>query len=417
MERSIELNRAQVIRTVALLLLVVNACSDSGGPDVVDPEPTRRLIAGERVACALTAAGLVSCWGQNTDFWDYAVSPATHAGSGVPNPADVPVLASLARGVGTHYCGIASSQNAVCWARGGVGQLGGGVFGNIGNPSNIVTGGIKWADIAVGRLTTCGVSDTGIGYCWGFNQQGEAGSASIALGGATFAPHPVDGGHTFKTIATGWLHTCGITIAGAAYCWGSNSHGQLGIGTADTIRYRTPMPVSGGLTFSRITLGSRYTCGLTTDGAAYCWGTNGTGQLGVGTLLQRTTPSAVHGDRKFWQIVASSGFADGAFETPPIPLQGGVGHTCALTRDGKPYCWGWNGNGELGDGTNFDRLTPTAVAGELTLNTIAVGGAYTCGMQDNKVWCWGSNRFGQLGSEDPSPALAPRVVMAPFNTR
>jgi alpha-tubulin suppressor-like RCC1 family protein len=303
----------------------------------------------------------------------------------------------------------------VCWARGGVGQLGGGTFGAAGNPAVTVASDLHWTAISVGRLTTCGLSESGTGYCWGINQHGEVGASTVAIGASSSSPVPVEGGLTFKAIATGWLHACGITTAGAAYCWGANNSGQLGSG-ADTLDRRSPTAVSGGLTFTQISLGSRYTCGLTTDGSAYCWGDNGTGQLGDGTLTARVTPTPVAGGRKFSQIAAGSGFAAGANAIPPVPLQGGSGHTCALTTAGQPYCWGWNGDGEIGDGTTVDKLTPTAVGGGLTFGTIAVGGAYSCGMQGDNVWCWGSNRNGQIGrfGDGSLPVTAPVRVLSPF---
>jgi hypothetical protein len=99
-----------------------------------------------------------------------------------------------------------------------------------------------------------------------------------------------------ETISTGWFHTCGLTTEGQAYCWGYNWVGQLGTGGGHSF---TPTAVSGGLVFTQISAGRYHTCGLTTEGQAYCWGYNFHGQLGDGTMTNRSTPTPVYGGLTF----------------------------------------------------------------------------------------------------------------------
>jgi len=147
-----------------------------------------------------------------------------------------------------------------------------------------------------------------------------------------------------ETISAGDYHTCGLTSAGAAVCWGENGDGQLGNGTYDD--KVTPTTVSGGLKFTSISAGSYHTCALTSAGAAFCWGYNAYGQLGDGTSdNHRLTPTAVSGGLKFTSISV------------------GAYHTCALTSAGAASCWGANWYGQLGDGTEDEKLTPTTVSG------------------------------------------------------
>jgi alpha-tubulin suppressor-like RCC1 family protein len=101
----------------------------------------------------------------------------------------------------------------------------------------------------------------------------------------------VSGGLTFSGVSAGVRSACGVTTAGAAYCWGHNSSGQLGNGT--TTNSLAPVAVSGGLTFAAVSAGDDATCGVTTAGAAYCWGDNSFGQLGNGTTTSSATPVAV----------------------------------------------------------------------------------------------------------------------------
>lgn len=185
---------------------------------------------------------------------------------------------------------------------------------------------------------------------------------------------------------------------GPAYCWGDNeSQGQLGDGT-NTDRLN-PTPVSGGLEFSQLSAGNGHTCGIAEDGSMYCWGDNESqGELGVGDNFDKLTPTQVNGEQFFVDVAA------------------GGGHTCGLAIEnaGTAYCWGDNeAQGQLGDGTNFDRLQPVAVSGNLQFTDLAAGGVHSCGIgQDGETYCWGSNYpgQGQLGIGNNNDQLTPTVV-------
>jgi alpha-tubulin suppressor-like RCC1 family protein len=185
---------------------------------------------------------------------------------------------------------------------------------------------------------------------------------------------------TFHQVSAGETHTCGVTTENVAYCWGLNHYGELGDGTT-TDRAR-PVPVQGGLHFRLVSTGSDHTCGVTTENVAYCWGLNIYGQLGDGTTSDHsTTPVAVAGNRQFRLVDA------------------GVAHTCALSYpDRRAYCWGNNGYGQLGDGSETVRRTPVAVVGARAFRSLAAGNAHTCAVTPTyQAYCWGYNRFGQLG--------------------
>lgn len=208
----------------------------------------------------------------------------------------------------------------------------------------------------------------------------------------------------FSQVSAGSVHTCGVTTDGPAYCWGINKYeyttygtGVLGNGTtANTTR---PVAVAGGHLFRQISSGHYHTCGVTTEYQAYCWGLNsdgytGTGQLGDGTTTRRLKPVAVVGGHSFRQVST------------------GLWYTCGVTTGNRAYCWGDNGAGQLGDGTTSLRLTPVAVVGGLSFRQVSAGWNFTCGVTtDDLAYCWGVNNYGQLGdSTTVSTRLTPTLV-------
>jgi len=215
-------------------------------------------------------------------------------------------------------------------------------------------------------------------------------------------PAQVTGGLKFSSLIAGGAFTCGLTADGTAHCWGSNAYRVLGNG-GNSYYKLGPFPVATSLKFNSLTAGAEHACGIATDGATYCWGNAYYGQVGDGTLGYRTVPTMVVG-----QIAASP--------TPtPIPLPNrlsalatGQGHTCGLTATGSAYCWGWNAFGQVGDGTRgSDRAKPVSVAGGLTFTAIGTGGFHTCGLtKAGAAYCWGSPSDGQLGEGTVNQASA-----------
>src|SRR5437870_6144193 len=168
-------------------------------------------------------------------------------------------------------------------------------------------------------------------------------ASAAGLSGATSTPFAVT--LTFAAVTASGLHTCGLTIVtGAAYCWGANGSGQLGDGTMTNRSSPVLVQAPAGVSFAAVTGGDLHTCGLATglSAAAYCWGGNGSGQLGDGTMTSRSSPVLV-------QAPAGVSFA---------AVTAGAAHTCGVTAAGTAYCWGDNGRGQLGDGTTTTQASP-----------------------------------------------------------
>jgi alpha-tubulin suppressor-like RCC1 family protein len=396
----------EFVRFVKLLCLatplMLGACVDSGPKAASDG---RRLFVGESTACALDRDGAVWCWGRNSEYFEYGVNPSVLAPSSTPVAVPVPRLMSLAGGPSSHVCGLREGGEAICWGRGGVGQLGSGSTSLTGNaPATVLFSGTM-TDIRVGRLTTCGLVAPGDAYCWGLNQSGELGDTLVGAGEQVQQPNKVVGGVTFSSVVPGWTHTCGVSTAGAIYCWGDNTRGQLGIGTIDDDDHPRPLLVPYPAAFRSVALSARSTCALTTDDRILCWGYNGAGQLGDGTTTSRAEPAPIASDLKFREVAVSSGFGGApaiGLVNPTGLTQGGIAHACGVTDTGIVFCWGWNGNGQLGDGTTTQRLSPTLVPGLNGVTSIALGGAFSCATTENALACWGYNYFGQLGDGKPT---------------
>ena len=293
------------------------------------------LTAGNRHTCGLTSGGVAYCWGYNL---------YRQLGDGSATQRTMPVavaggltFARLAAG-DDHTCGVTSGGAAHCWGSNSYGQLGDGSTTTYRGTPVAVAGGLTFASLTAGGSHTCGLTGSGIAYCWGDNFYGQLGDSSTTQ---RTAPVAVAGGLSFASLTAGRSYTCGLTSGGAAYCWGSNSSGQLGDGS--TTQRTMPVAVTGGLTFASLVAGGSHTCGLTSGGMAYCWGYNLLGQLGDGSTTQRTAPVAVAGGRTFASLVTGSS------------------HTCGPASSGTAYCWGFNAYGQLGDGSLSGSTIPVAV--------------------------------------------------------
>ena len=298
--------------------------------------------------------------------------------SNVASGTTYPPLSSVSGGY-WHTCGITPTGEAYCWGMGGDGKLGTGdkTWRVIPTP---VLGGLSFSSTSQGYYHSCGVTTDGKGYCWGNGHNGALGIGEVDDSFDALTPTPVSGGLSFKSIGTGFRFTCGLTEEGRAFCWGDGDHGRLGTGGFDA-QY-SPAPVVGGLSFESISVGGSHTCGLTGNGKAWCWGSGSSYKLGNGSPDAQASPVAVVGAPAFASI------------------HSGGGHTCGLTATGKAYCWGSGDEGQLGDGSMAShQATPVPVVGGLTFQSIGLGSRHTCGLSvSGEMHCWGYGGWGALGN-------------------
>jgi alpha-tubulin suppressor-like RCC1 family protein len=385
------------------------------------------IAAGRNHTCALTTGGGVKCWGRNLEG---------QLGDGTTTSSSTPVNAvGLASGVAAiaagayHACALTAGGGAKCWGNNLYGQLGDGTTADRSTPLDVVGLESGVAAISAGYGHTCVLTAGGGIKCWGWNHAGQLGCGTITR---RVTPVDVVGlASAVGAIATGSEHTCALTTGGGAQCWGPNRYGQLGDGT--TTQRSAPVDVVGLASgVAAISAGQWHTCALTAgggvgtpsrqqSGGVKCWGYNGSGGLGDGTAINRSTPVDVVGLVSGVAAIAAGGRHTCALTTgggvkcwgagsttvvDVVGLESGVAavaagwsHTCAVTTGGAVKCWGDNEHGELGDGTTAPSGTPVDVVG-LGSGVAAIAGGlhHTCALTaSGGVKCWGWNDYGQLG--------------------
>jgi uncharacterized protein YjdB len=368
----------------------------------------RRLLvmdAGDEFTCGIANLGRGYCWGLSTDGRT-AASPDSSCfdvGFGLdpcilpPKRMNRPELDYTTVSAGKKFgCGITSASRLYCWGNDEFGQVGNGSDGAGETPSLAVTvKNERFSTVSAGAEHACALNLSGRAFCWGNDSHGQLGDHH-KINSTT--PIPVnDSLLVFSTISAGGRHTCGLSISGTAYCWGDGSRGQLGNGFAGSSD--VPVLVSTGLSFIAIATGDSHTCAIDAASSMHCWGADNLGQLGIGgPAAMQLTPVPVGGGGAFTAVAA------------------GDFHTCGIAAGGQVRCWGQSQFGEVGDGNVLLHTvsTPITVAG-IQAVAITAGASHTCAMSMiGEALCWGSNRWGALGNEFQAAGRAtPQVVARP----
>ncbi|MFO0557552.1 MAG: MopE-related protein [Polyangiales bacterium] len=386
------------------------------------------LALGHMFSCARRRSGAVSCWGDN------AAGQLGLGATGMDRLTPVAVAsltdAQEITAGSSHTCARRTGGSVLCWGNNAVGLLGAGLDASARFIPSPVTLLSDAAQISAGTGHTCAIRFGGTVVCWGSNQQGQFGANAGPAN--RLAPEEIPTIGNAVEISAGNVHTCARLASGEVRCWGSNVEGQCGVATNRTMGVG-PVTVSGLTDAVEITAGLAHTCARRASGAVVCWGANNNGQIGDGsTATERPTPTAVvgltdavelsagaqhtcarraGGEVVCWGYNGSGQLGDGTSSntrrTPVIAtgaagaldLEAGAWHTCARRPGGQVHCWGWNISGQLGDGTKgTDRLAPVAVVGVSDAVEITGGGYFTCVRRSSgAVLCWGSDTVGQLG--------------------
>jgi alpha-tubulin suppressor-like RCC1 family protein len=375
----------------------------------------KAMALGRQSVCGLHLDGSIACWG---------LDRVTGTGVGMPVAVDTHTDWTVIS-VGTVRCGIRGMPGALyCWGASNAGDLGLGATNTQATPAQVGTD--TWKSVKVGYYNTCGIRSDNALLCWGNNVFFEA---ALQYGNT---PQQVGTATDWQAISLSSEGIIGLRAGGAAYAWGGNDEGQLGLPAAFEIVDPTEL-ASPATSWSQISSGNLHSCGIA-NGQTYCWGAIADGYLGNGVTTSLYSPAKIGGDH--FTALAGDGFDmcglrdDGALmcwgpaggigfgNTDPVwaPTRLGTetwtavagGHTrfgptslCAI-RGGTPYCWGDNSTGELGIGNTISpQLTPVAmhVPPGSQWTEIAISSAHTCAIQSGgTLWCWGANDAGQLGT-------------------
>ncbi len=339
---TVTLTADTIVRAIQLHATVTFTAFSAGGP-----------------FCGATTLGNIYCGGVDS----------LHQLQFTPTP-----IASIVSGA-QHQCALATDGRAFCWGSNFYGERG--TEDTVStSPSTIprpVLGGLRFERLAAGPEHTCGISATGAAYCWGGSRHGALGDGDSTWHVVT-QPQPVAGTRTYLDIAAGDSHTCAVATDGSAWCWGWDYDGELGRGRVGPTHNWSPGQVlAPGLVFASITAGAHHNCALTQAGAAWCWGGNSAGQLGDSTMGSASSPvqlpvgpfleigAGYYSTCAIAQGTGASCWGGGPFEvdwigvgkTPVTLVPGGQAFThlskgahsaCARGADDAVWCWG----GEFG---------------------------------------------------------------------
>ncbi len=279
-------------------------------------------------------------------------------------------------GGGGAFCALDANQSLYCW-----GAAANNSMGAVGTTSSasLVFSSTAATQMVLGQEFGCFLIGGGL-QCWGRGTNGTFGNANNVNFSTLQSIPGFTSGVTQVAISLGAQRVCAVKD-GAASCWGNNGSGALGDGT--TIDRYQPVSVAGltsGVT--SLALGSSHSCALA-NGGVWCWGSNSRGQLGIGTTTDSLLPVQVQGLSSGVSAIASAGSTN-----------------CALLSSGAVQCWGENTAGQLGDGSKINRMTPVSVQGlgaGSGVTELSVGTNSACVIQNGGLSCWGSNSRGQLG--------------------
>jgi len=253
------------------------------------------------------------------------------------------------------------------------------------------TANVEYISVVAGARHTCALTRAGAAYCWGFNGSGQLGTGNTT---ASNRPVPVSGGLVFTQLSATYDHTCGVS-AGAVWCWGTNAHGEVGdMMPAPGVRVPTRAQLPSDLTMRQVSAGFQATCALATSAQLFCWGDAFVGKLGVGNGI----PSQPIADPLIAGETAPPTLIPGLYRS--VSIRGDDG--CAITTSNNVACWGdntWRQLGKLPDETcPSPNPAQTIACGRSPVRVsvgaadgLAVGWYFACITAAYDVSCWGSN--------------------------
>lgn len=251
------------------------------------PEPTVQLVQRFEHGCALSGSGALHCWGSNTEGELGQGDPFTSGDHSAPL-AVAPSLAFIDVSPGQgHTCAVTDAGVLLCWGRNTEGELGLGEEAamQIRTPTEVQ--GRLWRSVVCGQAHTCAIDEARDVYCWGADLDADGHAGPVGAPGVGFhhTPLRVAGGGDWRQLATDTFHTCGLREDDSLWCWGRNNEGQLGLGD-NAMVVEAPTRIGVDNDWASVAVGRFTTCAIKHDGRLFCAGDNRRGALAAGDLVQ-----------------------------------------------------------------------------------------------------------------------------------
>lgn len=392
-----------------------NTANINLAPSHLSGKTIKSFYGSSDIACVIASDDKPYCWGFS----------ALGNGGGVTIPSKVPVPVDttgvlsgkiiknifLANSV-SNVCALDSLNELYCWGINTNGTLGNGTSAATNIPTALdktgVLNGKTIKTVGIGTSHMCAIASDDKVYCWGGGSFGRLGNGSLSASSSPVAA-VIPGGLTVKSLSTSQNTNCVIASNDQVYCWGYGSAGNIGNGSSTN--QTSPTAVSAALlagkTVTSLSIKNDTAC-VVADGEAYCWGSNTNGRIGRGNTTLSNLPVAVDTSGVLNSVTLKS-------------IEVGERSTCALSTLDKLYCWGWNGEGLLGNGGFISTYLPSEVVttGALsgkTIKKVSMSGSNVCVIaSDDEVYCWGGNTVGQLGNGSEQNVNEPVALLKKYD--
>jgi alpha-tubulin suppressor-like RCC1 family protein len=327
----------------------------------------KQVSCGLYTAAAVKTDGTLWTWGRN-DYGQLGDNTTTNRSSPVQTITGGTNWKQVSCGA-LHTACIKADGTLWTWGQNSYGQLGDNFDYSISSPTQTITGGSNWKQVACGEEHTAAIKTDGTLWLWGFNGYGQLGDNTTVIKRSS-PVQTVTGGTNWKQVDCGYDHTAAIKTDGTLWTWGRNNNGQLGNNTV-TNRSSPIQTITGGTNWKQVACGYRHTAAIKTDGTLWLWGLGTSGQLGDNTGTSRSSPvQTVTGGTNWKQVDC----------TKRRSLKAA---TAAVKTDGTLWTWGANDRGQLGDNTFTNRSSPVqTIMRGTTWKQVACGYQYMAAIAD-----------------------------------